>query len=50
MKKQLHRSVKGVQNVYTQHTPFLLQTVEAITKGTLPEVTAPHAMPAIHAS
>jgi len=41
MKKTLHRQVKGVQNVYTQHSPFLVQTLEAVTKGTLSEATHP---------
>ena len=45
MKKQLHRSVKGVQNVYTQHSPYLSQTLEALTKGTLSEVSHPYLGP-----
>mmetsp|Transcript_15805 Transcript_15805/g.40727 ORF Transcript_15805/g.40727 Transcript_15805/m.40727 type:complete len:628 (-) Transcript_15805:297-2180(-) len=42
MKKQLHRQVKGVQNVYTQHSPFLAQTLDQIAKGTLSEATHPY--------
>ena len=42
MKKQLHRSVKGVQNVYTQHTPFLAQILDYVTKGTLSEASHPY--------
>jgi len=45
MKKQLHRQVKGVQNVYTQHSPFLAQTLEAVAKGTLSEATHPYLGP-----
>lgn len=35
-KKQLQRGIKGVQNVYTQHTPYLAQTLEALAKNKLP--------------
>ena len=42
MKKQLHRSVKGVQNVYTQHTPLLAQILESVTKGMLSEASHPY--------
>jgi len=42
MKKSLQRSVKGVQNVYTQHQPFLAQQLEQLTKGTLSEATYPY--------
>ena len=34
-KKNLQRSVKGVQNVYTQHTPYLGTILESILKSTL---------------
>ena len=42
MKKSLQRQVKGVQNVYTQHQPFLAQQIEQLTKGTLSEATYPY--------
>jgi len=35
-KKQLQRGIKGVQNVYTQHQPYLAQTLEALAKNKLP--------------
>ena len=41
MKKSLQRSVKGVQNVYTQHQPYLVQQLEQLTKGTLSEANYP---------
>jgi len=44
-KKQLRRGLKGVENVYTQHSPFLVQTLEALTKGTLPETSHPYLGP-----
>ena len=34
--------MQGVQNVYTQHTPLLMQTLEALAKGKLPEADYPH--------
>lgn len=40
-KKNLQRSVKGVQNVYTQHSPYLAQLLEAVQKGTLSESNYP---------
>ena len=33
MKKSLQRSVKGVQNVYTQHQPYLVQQLDSLLKG-----------------
>ena len=35
------RGLKGVENVYTQHTPFLEKTLSALTKGRLREQTHP---------
>ena len=34
-KKAMQKSIKGVANVYTQHTPYLAATLEAISKGLL---------------
>ena len=31
MKRSLQRQVKGVQNVYTQHQPYLAQQLEQVT-------------------
>lgn len=42
MKKALQRSVKGVQNVYTQHTPALVAPLEAASKGLLSEASYPY--------
>lgn len=36
------RSVKGVQNVYTQHSPYLSQQLEQLAKGTLSEKDYPY--------
>ena len=41
-KKNLQRSVKGVQNVYTQHTPYLGQILEKLSKGVLAETLYPY--------
>jgi len=41
-KKQFQRGMKGVQNVYTQHTPFLSSTLEATLKATLSEANYPY--------
>ncbi|EOD40431.1 Vps45, SM superfamily protein [Emiliania huxleyi CCMP1516] len=41
-KKSLQRNIKGVQNVYTQHSPYLAQTLDALLKGTLTETQYPH--------
>ena len=35
MAKAVTTSLNGVENVYTQHTPLLLRTVEAVAKGRL---------------
>lgn len=40
-KKQLQRGIKGVQNVYTQHTPYLAQTLESLAKNKLPVSARP---------
>lgn len=34
-------SVQGVENVYTQHTPLLMQTLESVVKGRLKESEYP---------
>ncbi|KAL7752594.1 vacuolar protein sorting-associated protein 45 [Sorochytrium milnesiophthora] len=39
--KNVFRGLKGVENVYTQHTPHMAQTLELITKGRLKETTHP---------
>ena len=38
----VERSVKGVQNVYTQHTPYLGQILEKLSKGVLAETLYPY--------
>jgi len=35
------KGLKGVENVYTQHTPFLEKTLSSLTKGRLREQTHP---------
>jgi hypothetical protein len=45
-KKRLQRGVAGVENVYTQHTPLLAQTLEGLLKGTLSESLHPFLGPA----
>lgn len=35
------RGLKGVENVYTQHTPFMEKTLSALTKGKLREQMYP---------
>mmetsp|Transcript_3962 Transcript_3962/g.9451 ORF Transcript_3962/g.9451 Transcript_3962/m.9451 type:complete len:588 (-) Transcript_3962:48-1811(-) len=39
--KSFMTSVQGVQNVYAQHTPLLMDTIESITKGKLRRNTHP---------
>jgi vacuolar protein sorting-associated protein 45 len=41
-KRSLQKGMKGVENVYTQHTPHLSQTLDAVIKATLSEVTFPY--------
>ena len=33
--------MQGVENVYTQHTPLLMQTLEAVAKGRLKDAEYP---------
>ena len=40
-KKSLQRNIKGVQNVYTKHSPYLAQTLDAVLKDTLTETQQP---------
>ncbi len=35
-------SMQGVENVYTQHTPLLLNTLEALVKGRLKDGDFPY--------
>lgn len=39
--RNMARGLKGVENVYTQHQPLLLQTMESIVKGRLRDVDYP---------
>merc|ERR1712160_9074 len=39
--KSFMTSVQGVQNVYAQHVPLLLDTIQSITKGKLRRDTHP---------
>ncbi|KZO97037.1 Sec1-like protein [Calocera viscosa TUFC12733] len=39
--KSALKALKGAENVYTQHTPYLAQTLEAIVKGRLREQQYP---------
>mmetsp|Transcript_21447 Transcript_21447/g.55201 ORF Transcript_21447/g.55201 Transcript_21447/m.55201 type:complete len:634 (+) Transcript_21447:87-1988(+) len=41
-KKSLQRGIKGVQNVYTQHQPYLAQTLESLSKNKLAESHYPY--------
>lgn len=36
------KGIKGVENVYTQHSPRLAQTLEQAIKGRLKETTHPY--------
>ncbi|PWN26377.1 Sec1-like protein, partial [Jaminaea rosea] len=38
----LQRGIKGVENVYTQHTPHLSKAVEALMRGRLRETSYPY--------
>ncbi|KNZ49656.1 uncharacterized protein VP01_4873g2 [Puccinia sorghi] len=40
--KSALKGLKGVENVYTQHTPPLVETVELLLKGRLKEAGYPH--------
>jgi vacuolar protein sorting-associated protein 45 len=48
--KSCATALQGVENVYTQHTPLLMQTLESVAKGRLKDVEYPSidksAMPA----
>lgn len=38
----LQRGLKGVENVYTQHTPHLASTIESLMRGRLKETSYPY--------
>ncbi|KAE8720957.1 Vacuolar protein sorting-associated protein 45-like protein [Hibiscus syriacus] len=40
--RNMARGLKGVENVYTQHQPLLVQTMESIIKGRLKDVDYPY--------
>ena len=40
--KSVLKGLKGVENVYTQHTPLLGETIEAQLRGRLKEASYPH--------
>jgi vacuolar protein sorting-associated protein 45 len=39
--KSAFKGLKGVENVYTQHTPHLVDTIESLLKGRLKESSYP---------
>lgn len=39
---RIQRGLKGVENVYTQHSPILLSTLESLTRARLPTTTYPY--------
>lgn len=41
--KSAIKGLKGVENVYTQHTPHFVETVENLMKGRLRESSFPYA-------
>lgn len=41
--KSALKGLKGVDNVYTQHSPHLLETIENLMKGRLRETSYPYA-------
>ncbi|XP_075699393.1 vacuolar protein sorting-associated protein 45 isoform X1 [Rhinoderma darwinii] len=43
--KQFFKGLKGVENVYTQHQPFLLDTLDQLIKGKLKDNTYPYVGP-----
>ena len=42
IKRRLFKGIKGVDNVYTQHKPLIVETVTNALKGRLREATYPH--------
>lgn len=42
MTKRLFKGIKGVENVYTQHSPLLKDILEELIKGRLKETTYPY--------
>lgn len=40
--KSVMKGLKGIDNVYTQHTPHLSQTVELLLKGRLKDTSYPY--------
>ncbi|VDM41059.1 unnamed protein product [Toxocara canis] len=45
MTKRFIKGLKGVENIYTQHEPYLCQLLDSIVKGRLPENAYPHIAP-----
>ncbi|KAI9199556.1 Sec1-like protein [Polychytrium aggregatum] len=39
--KQVFKGLKGIENVYTQHTPYLVETIESVIKGKTKEGAYP---------
>uniref|UniRef100_A0A0M3K873 Vacuolar protein sorting-associated protein 45 n=1 Tax=Anisakis simplex TaxID=6269 RepID=A0A0M3K873_ANISI len=42
MTKRIIKGLKGVENIYTQHEPYLCQLIDSIAKGRLSETAYPH--------
>uniref|UniRef100_F1KXX8 Vacuolar protein sorting-associated protein 45 n=1 Tax=Ascaris suum TaxID=6253 RepID=F1KXX8_ASCSU len=42
MTKRFIKGLKGVENIYTQHEPFICQLLDSVMKGRLSETAYPH--------
>lgn len=45
MTKRFIKGLKGVENIYTQHEPYVSQLIDSISKGRLSETSYPHVLP-----
>eukprot|EP00002_Diphylleia_rotans_P018419 TRINITY_DN3567_c0_g3_i7.p1 TRINITY_DN3567_c0_g3~~TRINITY_DN3567_c0_g3_i7.p1 ORF type:complete len:549 (-),score=130.31 TRINITY_DN3567_c0_g3_i7:1374-3020(-) len=43
-KKIIQREIKGVSNVYTQHQPAIMDTIDALSNSRLPDAAYPYAI------
>lgn len=47
MTKRFIKGLKGVENIYTQHEPYICQLIDALSKGRLSEPAYPHVTPTV---
>lgn len=45
MTKRFIKGLKGVENIYTQHEPYITELIDSLSKGRLSDTAYPYILP-----